>query len=89
MFRILLQTNTALLCSNTLVTFVIKLCKVQDDFDDDGQLDSGAIEYQLPVGVEVISKFAKLHGKGDEGVHTLDGTAFTLHKPTEGIRVPA
>ena len=35
---------------------------------------------QLPVGVENISKFAKLHDKGDEGVHTLDGTEYIALK---------
>ena len=32
---------------------------------------------QLLVVVEIISKFAKFHYKGDEGVHTLDGTEYT------------
>ena len=49
---------------DALVTFVMQLCKLREDFDDDGQLASIA---------------PKLHGKGDEGVHTLDGTEYAHH----------
>ena len=35
---------------------------------------------QLPVVAEIISSLQKLHDKGDEGVHTLDGIDVYLQR---------
>ena len=56
-------------------------CGFRDDFDDDRAVGFDraevAIESICPVVVEIISKSAKLHDKGVEGVNTLDGTEYS------------
>ena len=42
---------------------------------------------QLPVVIEIISKFAKFHEKGDECVHTLDGTECSALKVQRDIPI--
>ena len=61
---------------DTLVTFVMQLCNFKMISTTTGswiRSRGDADRIQLPVVVEIISKFAKLHDKGVEGVHTLDG----------------
>ena len=63
---------------DTLVTFVMKLCKLRDDFDDDdGQLNLTAPSARSnPTARRRRNHLAKFHDKADEGVHTLDGTEY-------------
>ena len=65
---------------DTLVTFFMQLA----DFEMISTTTGSWIrthrkphQLQLPVVVEINSKFAKLHDKGEEDVHTLDGTEYT------------
>ena len=75
------QCTTPILCFiesvDTLLTSC-NFCKFQNDFDDDGQLDSIA-----PTAPSTARRRRnhlevqqKLHDNGDEGVHTLDGTEY-------------
>ena len=64
---------------DNLVTYVMQLCKLRDDFDDDEKLESiapGAIESNCLSSSKSSRSLQKLHEKGDEGVHTLDETEY-------------
>ena len=59
-------------------------CKVRDDFDDDGQLDSTASKARSARSHPTARRrrnhrrsLQKLHDKGDEGVHTLYWTEYS------------
>ena len=60
------------------------VCRLRNDFDDDGQLDSTAPKARSAWSNPTTHRrrnhlevYKQLPGKGDEGVHTLDGTEYS------------